>query len=79
MDIDAEIDRINRDLEILRARYALYGRMGQVLKVFFVVAMPLFAIGVLALAVKLILLDTLSGNIFRGYPAHFCSANYLAD
>ena len=66
MDRDAEIDQIIRELEILRARYALYRRMGGVLKVFFVALIPLLAIGVLALAIKAFLLDPLYGVIFVG-------------
>jgi hypothetical protein len=66
MDRDAEINRIKKELEILRARHALYARMGRVLKIFFAVWTPLFATGLLALAVNLIVVDALSGVFFLG-------------
>jgi hypothetical protein len=66
MDRDAEIDQINRELDILRARYALYERMGRILKVYFAVITPLIAGAVLALAIKFILMDALSGAFLAG-------------
>ena len=66
MDRDAEIVQINRELEILCIRHALYRRMGAILKVYFIAITPLFAIAALALAIKFILLDTLSGAFFAG-------------
>jgi hypothetical protein len=66
MNRDTEIDQIKRELNILRTRYALYGRMGRVLKVFFTVWMPLFASVLLAIAIKLIRDDMLSGMFFLG-------------
>jgi len=66
MDREAEIDQIKKELEILRARYALYGRMGRILKIFLMVWIPLFAIGILALATKLFLFDTFYGVFFVG-------------
>lgn len=53
MDRDAEIDQIERELKILRSRYALYRRMGGVLKFFFVLCIPAFAIGASVLAITL--------------------------
>jgi hypothetical protein len=66
MDRDAEIDQINRELEILRTRYALYDRMGRVLKVYFAVITPLIAGALLALAIKFVLVDALSGLFLTG-------------
>src|ERR1039457_1657789 len=63
-DRDAEIDQIKRELEILRVRYAFYCRMGRILKLFCVTIIPLFAIGALVLAIKLIQSDTRSGVLF---------------
>jgi hypothetical protein len=66
MNRDAEVDQIKRELEILRTRYTLYGRMGRVLKVFFMVWTPMFAIVLLAIDVKFIRDDSLSGIFFLG-------------
>ena len=63
-DRDAEIDQIKRELEVLRVRYAFYCRMGGILKLFCVTIIPLFAIGALVLAIKLIQSDTRSGVLF---------------
>ena len=64
MERDAEIAQIKHELEILRAHYALYGRWGGVLKGFLMVWTPLFAIGVLALTVKLFLFEVVLGGFF---------------
>src|ERR1700690_2421743 len=63
-DRDAEIDQIKRELEVLRVRYAFYCRMGGILKLFCVTIIPLFAIGALVLAIKLINSDTQSAVVF---------------
>jgi hypothetical protein len=60
-DRDAEIDQLKRELEVLRERYALYCRMGRILKLFCVTIIPLFAIGAIVLAIKLIQSDARSG------------------
>lgn len=49
MDRDAEIAKINRELEILHARHQLFARWGGILKSFFTTILPLF---VIALAVS---------------------------
>jgi len=63
---DAEIDQVKRDLDNLRARYASYDRVGRVWRIFFIVATPPIAIGVLAFAIKQILADMLSGVFLLG-------------
>ena len=63
-DRDAEIDQIKRQLDVLRVRYAFYCRMGGILKLCCVTIIPLFAIGALVLAIKLIQSDTQSGLSF---------------
>ena len=65
-DRDAEVGQIKRELEILRTRYALYRRMGRILNCFFVGVIPLLAIGALALAIKMSLIDMLRGVYFVG-------------
>ena len=59
-DRDAEIDQIKRELDVLRARYAFYCRMGGILKLCCVTIIPLSAIGALIVAIKLIQSDTRS-------------------
>ena len=44
MDRDAEIAEIRRELDILRARHALYATWGRVLRVFFSIIGPMAAI-----------------------------------
>jgi hypothetical protein len=58
MERDEEIDRIKREVAILRDRYALYGRSARMLRGFFIFVMPAVA---LALAVMLFLFDALYG------------------
>jgi hypothetical protein len=76
MDRDAEIAEINRELKILRDRYALYGRMGRMLKVFFLSMIPVLVIGALVLAVKFFLVDPLYGLFFTGGVLLFGAATY---
>ena len=64
MDRDAETDQIKEELETSRARYALYRRIGGVMKVFFMASILLFAIGALVLAIKSFVLHELSGVYF---------------
>jgi hypothetical protein len=56
MEINPEVDQIERELAILWARYALYGRCARVLRGFFIFLLPLVA---LACAVRLFLFDVL--------------------
>ena len=79
MDRDAEIAQINRELEILRDRYALYERMGRMLRVFFLALIPVVAIGALVLAIKFFLVDPLYGLFFVGGVLIVQRGNLLAD
>jgi hypothetical protein len=63
-DRDVEIDQIKRELDVLRVRYASYCRTGRILKLFCVTIIPLFAIGALFMAIKLIQSDTRSSILF---------------
>jgi hypothetical protein len=76
MHRDAEIAQINRELEILRTRYALYERMGRMLRVFFLALIPVVAIGALVLAIKFFLVDPLYGLFFVGGVLLFSAAIY---
>jgi hypothetical protein len=76
-DRDAEIDQIKRELEVLRVRYAFYCRMGRILKLFCVTIIPLFAIGALVLAIKLIQSDTRSGVFFIAVALLFAAIIWL--
>ena len=67
MERDAEIAQIKRDLEILRARHALYERWGRILKVFFVVWAPvLIIISIVALALRLAAFGAVYSGLFLG-------------
>ena len=63
-DREAEIDQIKRELDVLRVRYEIYCRMGGILKLSCVTIFPLFAIGVLVLAIMLIQSDPSFGLFF---------------
>lgn len=76
MDRNAEIAQINRELEILRDRYALYERMGRMLRVFFLALIPVVTIGALVLAIKFFLVDPLYGLCFVGGALIFSAAIY---
>src|SRR5271169_4093744 len=76
-DRDAEIDQIKRELDVLRARYAFYCRMGRILKLFCVTIIPLFAIGAIVLAIKLIQSDTRSGVFFMAVGVLFGAIIWL--
>ena len=62
MDRDAEIETIKHQLEMLRERQALYRRWGRVLRIFFMIGMPLFAIVVAGLLIKLSMSDPFMGG-----------------
>lgn len=66
MECEAEIAKIRSELDILRARYALYARWGRVLRIFFMIWLPLFAGVVLGLVIKLFLYDTIFGAFAVG-------------
>jgi hypothetical protein len=66
MDQRADIEQIRHELEILHARYATYERWGRVLRIFFMIWAPLFAIIVTALLIKLFAFDALMGVFFVG-------------
>jgi hypothetical protein len=61
---EAEIEQIKRELTILQARYSLYRRLGRNLSRIFIVLALVLVIGALAFAIKLFLVDTLSGIFF---------------
>jgi hypothetical protein len=61
MDRKAEIEKINHELDILRARHALYAKYGRIWKVF---VMPLFAVALAAVAVMIFFFDTAYGVFF---------------
>ena len=61
MDRETEIAQIRHELEILRSRHALYEKWGRILRIFFMIWVPLFAVAVLALLVKLFLNDAAIG------------------
>jgi hypothetical protein len=66
MDRDSEIVQINRELEILRSRYAFYRRWARVLRVFFLIWTPLAAALFLLGVVKLFRFDLAMGLFFVG-------------
>ncbi len=61
MDREAEIEKINHELDILRARHTLYAKYGRVWKVF---VMPLFAAALVAVAIMIFLFDAAYGVFF---------------
>jgi hypothetical protein len=65
MDRNAEIERIEVELQRLRSRYALYERCGGILRIFFTICVPLI---VAALIIKLVVADVLMG-VFAGIVA----------
>lgn len=73
MDRDTEIGAINRDLELLRARYAEYARAAAIMRVIVRIFIPLAA---LALAVKLFLFDPLYGAFFTAAAAIILGAAF---
>jgi carbon starvation protein CstA len=64
MEGDAEIDQIKRELALLQARYALYGRAARMLRGFFIVLIVLMPLVVLVCAIRLFLFDALYGLFF---------------
>lgn len=65
---EQEIARIERELEILRARHASYDYWGDVLKKFFAVGLPVLGVAVLAAAIILGIrfYRALDGDYFYG-------------
>jgi hypothetical protein len=63
-DQNAEIERITYELELLRERYAAYVRWGGVLRIFFMIWVPLFGIVVAALFIRLFIFDAFMGGFF---------------
>jgi hypothetical protein len=61
MENNPEIDRIERELALLRDRYALYGWWARILRGFFIYLMPVVA---LACALAAFLFDPLYGLFF---------------
>ena len=61
MDREAEIARIKHELDILRARHALYAKWGRILKL---VIMPLIAAAFVAVAVMIFTYDALYAIFF---------------
>jgi len=66
MDRDADIGEINRELALLRARYAGYARAAAIMRAIVKILLPLAAA---ALAVKLFLFDPLYGAFFVAMAA----------
>lgn len=66
MDRDAEIARINDELDILRSRHALYRRWARILKVFFMIWTPFCAVLFLLAVVKLFSFDLAIGIVSVG-------------
>jgi len=64
MEREGEIEQIKRELIILQARYSLYRRLGRILRRIFIVLALALAIGALAFAVKLFLVDALNSLFF---------------
>ena len=71
MDRDAEIAEIRRELDILRTRRALYAKMGNVLKTFFTIIVPLFAVVVAVVSVMMVGTDALIAGFFAVLTAAF--------
>jgi len=64
MERDTEIAQIEHDLEILRARYALYDRTGRILKGLAPLCGALITIGAVVALIKIFERDFLFGAIF---------------
>jgi len=69
MDRDTEIAQVNRELETLRERYATYARSSRRLRVVFWIWLPIVALLIVALMVKVLLQDTLMGMFVAGMVA----------
>jgi hypothetical protein len=74
MENDPETLQIERELAILRDRYALYGRCARILRGFFIFLLPLVA---LACAIRLFLFDAFYGLFFAGMMIVFAAAVVL--
>jgi hypothetical protein len=77
MDRDAEIIQINHDLDVLRARYATYERSARMLRIVFMVWLPLVAILILAAILKVFIVDALMGSFFAGMVGAVCLLLWL--
>jgi hypothetical protein len=62
--MDSEIDAIRQELELLRARYAVYGKAARIMRGFFMVLIPVTAITAAVLAAELFMHDVLYGAFF---------------
>jgi hypothetical protein len=75
MENAEEIAQIERELAILRTRYALYGRCARILRGFFLYLMPAVA---LACALRLFLFDALYAAFFVGMVFVFAALIVLS-
>jgi hypothetical protein len=64
MHRDTETAQIKHDLEILRARYALYERTGRILKALAPVCAALLSVGAVVALIKIFERDVVFGTIF---------------
>ena len=82
MDRDAELDQINGELALLRARYASYRRAAGIMRAVFMVLTPLCVLAAALLAVKVFLFDPLYGVFFLGAVQsadHLCQTPTALD
>lgn len=77
MNRDVEIIQINRDLDVLRARYATYERSARMLKIAFMVWLPAIVILILAAIIKVFIADALMGVFFAGMAVVVCFVVWL--
>jgi hypothetical protein len=77
MDRDTEIAKIKRELDILRARHQLFARWGGILKSFFTIFAPLFAIALAVAEVVLAGADPGLAAIFVVLTIVLCAIIYL--
>jgi hypothetical protein len=66
MERDEEIQEIDHELALLRARYASYSRAAGVMKTLFRVLIPIAAIAAAVIAARIFLFDVLYGVFFLG-------------
>jgi hypothetical protein len=74
MEREAEINQIKHDLEILRARNAVYQRTARILKSAYIALGFIVAIGALALAVRIFVFDVLYGLFYAAALLIFVTA-----
>src|SRR3569833_988734 len=77
MDRDTEITKIRRELDILRTRHQLFARWGGILKIFFTIIAPLFAIALAVAEVVLAGADLGLAAIFVVLTIVLCAIIYL--